>query len=463
MTRRQMLLALGALAGCAGSAAEPGAGTATPAGTGVDFGPPADLILFGGPILTMDPDRPTAQALAVRGDRIAAVGRAREVMLLASDRTALVDLEGAALLPGFVDAHSHFFGRADAAGTDVDGISDYILSLGITTAAELFVDQDLLAELRRLEEEGRLGVRLSAYLAANNACGDPLDDWWAAHPPTRNPGEMLRIGGVKVYSDGGACHTPAVSYEYANGGGHGDLYFTATQLSRLVKRIEAAGHQAAIHALGDRAVETVLDALDSVIRSAGNTMRHRIEHSAATRPDLRARHGEIGAVVTLFGAFQTCFFTEAAPGFQFRTPEQYWDWEWPWRSLIDASPGAHFGWHADFPVFPSSRPIDSLYGFVTRSQVSADGSICEPTRQLAAGAITIDEALALMTTGSAYALFRDEEVGRLAPDLLADLVVLSADPTAVRPADLPGIEVWMTMVGGVPRWCAEGHAGLCGT
>ncbi|MFE3181307.1 amidohydrolase [Streptomyces violascens] len=66
-----------------------------------------DAIYFGGDIVTVDDARPTAEAVAVRDGRIAAVGDLREVLAQAGDGTRFVDLKGRALLPGFVDAHSH--------------------------------------------------------------------------------------------------------------------------------------------------------------------------------------------------------------------------------------------------------------------------------------------------------------------------------------------------------------------
>src|SRR3954454_15360367 len=67
----------------------------------------ADLIFHGGPVLTMDPAFSRAEALAVRGDRIVAVGAADDVLALAGPDTVRVDLQGRALLPGFTDAHAH--------------------------------------------------------------------------------------------------------------------------------------------------------------------------------------------------------------------------------------------------------------------------------------------------------------------------------------------------------------------
>jgi hypothetical protein len=67
-----------------------------------------DLLFTGGPILTMNPAQPRAEALAVKDGRIAALGARQAVERLATERTQRVDLQGRALLPGFIDAHTHF-------------------------------------------------------------------------------------------------------------------------------------------------------------------------------------------------------------------------------------------------------------------------------------------------------------------------------------------------------------------
>ncbi len=67
----------------------------------------ADLILVGGRIYTLDAQKPWAQALAIRGDRILAVGGDREIRALAGPHTRVLDLRGKFALPGFNDAHVH--------------------------------------------------------------------------------------------------------------------------------------------------------------------------------------------------------------------------------------------------------------------------------------------------------------------------------------------------------------------
>lgn len=70
--------------------------------------PPADLVLHGGNIITVDPADRIAQAVAVRGTKIVAVGSDAQVMALAGPATRKVDLRGRAVTPGLIDAHIHF-------------------------------------------------------------------------------------------------------------------------------------------------------------------------------------------------------------------------------------------------------------------------------------------------------------------------------------------------------------------
>ena len=76
---------------------------------------PPHQIYFNGQILTMDVDEPRVEAISVRDGVIESVGNESEVMLLVEDHSELIDLEGATLMPGFVDAHGHFPGSGRTA------------------------------------------------------------------------------------------------------------------------------------------------------------------------------------------------------------------------------------------------------------------------------------------------------------------------------------------------------------
>jgi predicted amidohydrolase YtcJ len=93
-------------------AAAPSANAAAIAPISLDDGG-ADLVLLHGRIVTLDPNLPEATALAVRADRIAAVGSDAEIQRLAGARTRRIHLRGKLVLPGFIDSHAHFLGVGD--------------------------------------------------------------------------------------------------------------------------------------------------------------------------------------------------------------------------------------------------------------------------------------------------------------------------------------------------------------
>jgi predicted amidohydrolase YtcJ len=416
---------------------------------------PADLVVVNGDLITMASESARATALAVSDGLVVAVGDDAAMEALIGENTRVVDLGGATAIPGLVDAHSHFFEAGVRQGIGAEIQDTEILSNGITTTAEFHTGPELVETMRRYVEADELRVRTSLYLIYTDACGDRKGDWWKAYAPTRDAGEMLRIGGIKVFADGGACNVPAVSYSYVDGSS-GDLYFDVDEMESVIREIEGQGHQAAVHALGDRAVAVVLEAMERVIGDRGNPLRHRIEHNAVVGPDLYGRHQQSGVIATLLGAFRTCFVTDENNDYRFRTPDEFVSWEWPWRQLLDSNPETVFAWHVDYPALPATIGAN-LAGFVTR--VEGD---CRPSPDMAAGTITVEEALRLMTLGSAYALHREREVGSLEVGKYADLAVLSQNPLAVEPAQLESTEVLMTMVGGQIEFCHQAFAAVCG-
>jgi predicted amidohydrolase YtcJ len=186
---------------------------------------------------------PRAQAVAIQDDRIVAVGSDAQILPLCRPRTREIDLDGQTLMPGFIDAHTHLLNDADYWGMDLDEAQQMALQDGITTLANMYVTPGFLAEMQEMADSGRLRVRTSLYLNYTTNCGDVLGDWCKQHPPTREPGEMLRIGGAKLFTDGGSCGSPAPTYEHPFHS-HGDLWFTQDELNAAIANIHAAGYQA---------------------------------------------------------------------------------------------------------------------------------------------------------------------------------------------------------------------------
>ena len=336
------------------------------------------------------------------------------------------------------------------------------MSGGTTSIAQMYVPPHVLNEMSDFEAQGRLRIRTSLYLLYTDTCGNLQGDWYLDHPPVLDPTRMLRIPGVKIFSDGGTCLRPALSFdmpqERVRDGKQGDLFLTEEELTEAVAQVQAAGYQAAIHAIGDRAIETVQNALEAVLEGSPNTYRHRIDHNRLIRADLIPRYGEIGIIPSVFGNVRTCNQVVSVHG------EAAHPMFTPYRALLDANPGLPIAWQSDWPWTSSDlvRPIPDLYWLVTRQQMRDDGvSVCEPIDWLAAGAIHVEEALQLMTINAAYALFMEEKVGSLKPDKFADLIILSDNPLTVEPNSLIHLEVLMTMVGGRVEHCAVGYEAMC--
>lgn len=409
--------------------------------------PNQHIIFHNGTILTMGEAQPLAEAIAIRGEKITAVGTNAEILAQQQADTIVVDLAGRTLMPGFVDAHTHLLNDAEQYfDMSLSEVQQIALENGITTIGDLYVDERFLREIEAFAPA--LRIRTSLYLVMTDNCGQVLGEWYTKHPVTRNPGEMLRIGGVKIFADGGTCQRPALSYELTTGEGLGDLFHSQEELNEMVLAAQRAGYQVAIHAIGDRAVEQAQNAIAAALAGQPNSYRHRIEHNSVIRPELLSRYGEIGIIPLVFGLYPTCNPFGPPP------PPEYQAWEWPTRALLDANPGLPVAWHGDDPFFGRVRPLDDLYSLITRADVDTDGNICPAPTWHQAHTISAEEALRLMTINAAYALFRDEEVGSLVVGKYADLIVLSGNPLEVEPDALLEMDVLFTMVGGRVAHCA---------
>lgn len=423
--------------------------------------PTADIIYYNGSVETLDHAFRRADALATRNGRILAVGRARDVFRYSGRRTRHVNLRGRALLPGFVDSHSHLWNDAGSAGLSLQQAQALGLENGITTLGDLFVTPERLDEITTFQAAGELRIRTSLYLAYADNCGGVFGTWYLDHPPVRDPEAMLRIPGIKITSDGGTCGPVAITFPWWSPPlvpPFGNLWFDQPTLDAVVAEADAAGYQVAIHAMGDRARDAAIAAIGNALRGRQNVLRHRIEHDLFMRPDQIESYARTGIVPTLLTSM-TC--NQNLNPLEEHFPDYVRPWFRPLPSMLAAR--LPVAWASDWPY----RPIDTLqfhlYNLVTRKQVDEDGvTVCEPNDFYASGRVTTKQALRLMTLGGAYALHMESVVGSLEPGKFADLVVLSRDPLDVAPDALKDLVVLSTVIGGRPRYCAAGHEELCG-
>jgi predicted amidohydrolase YtcJ len=324
-------------------------------------------------------------------------------------------------------------------GTDehvrqISAAADLFLAEGVTTV----MDADLpglagLEAIRDVDAAGALPLRVLAMINDRDAV--------AMHDAgvLGSRGNRLRIPTVKVFSDGGmSSRTAAVHREFTVPPyGRGVLFKNFDQMVEIVRQCEGWGIQVAVHSQGDRAIETVLDAFETVLGTggvAGNPLRHRIEHGGMLVPHLIERAARIGIHVVS----QPGFFSTLADGWLEAYGEATHVY-YPFRSLRAA--GLKVGGSSDAPVItPNVR--DALRDAVLR--VSASGVVVGPLERL-----TIADALEVYTRDAAFLCHVDDEVGTLEAGKYADLVVLDGDPTAVAAAAISNLRIVQTVVGGV--------------
>ena len=196
--------------------------------------------------------------------------------------------------------------------------------------------------------------------------------------------------------------------------------------------------QLAVHAIGDRANQQVLDAIEELVPTYTGDRRWRIEHAQVIDPADLARFGP-GIVASVQPTHQTSdrLMAEARLG-----PDRLAG-AYAWASLARA--GAHLALGSDTPV---ERPdvLAGLAAAITRQD--ADG---QPAGGwLPAERLTRAQAIDGFTGGAAYAAFADDRWGRLAPGQWADFVLLDTDPSTATPDAIRAAKVRQLWVAGRP-------------
>ncbi|MEU9135108.1 amidohydrolase [Streptomyces sp. NPDC048404] len=505
--------------------------------------------------LTMDPDRPVARQLGVWRGRI--VGLDEEVATLPARR--VVDLQGATVLPGFIDAHVHLAwtglkaatptvasrgtvdevlavvadiaarvpqdGWVNLAGYDQRPLGRHLTAVELDKASggrKVFMmhdsghgcvvstavldllptglphDEGFLAEgamavaralrLPHAQEEladaigraarqcltqgvtacaeagiagalfGHSPVELGAYQLARETGRLPLRVQLmvaadrlrpvAAHPSDGIPraldlglrtgfgDEWLSVGALKIYTDGGMmARTAALSGPYEGLDHAGQLQDDPDVLTETVVAGHLAGWQLAVHAIGDRALDVALDAIERAQRLRPRPdARHRVEHAGLVRPDQLARFARLGLIAVVQPDFLRSFGDDYAAVMGARRAP------WLYRGKGFLRHGIRVVGSSDRPVTDGS-PLRAVQFMVERA--SGSGRTIGPDE-----GISVEEALRAYTVGGAFACRWEDSLGSLTPGKYADLAVLADDPTTVETSRIGGIDVVAAFVGG---------------
>lgn len=527
---------------------------------------PVTLAVVNARVWTGDARRPWADGIAVRGERIAAVGSSAEIRKLAGG-AEVVDAQGQMVVPGFIDAHVHFIdggfrlssvqlrdartpeefvrrikefaatvpkgtwitggdwdhelwggtlptrawidsvtpdhpvwvnrldghmklansaalaaagidrSTADVSGGTIVRLADgspagvfkdnamdlvdakvpdpspeledraldtamtYVASHGVTsvhnvgsTNAKSGSWNDLVV-FKRAQQAGRLRTRI--YSAVPLHTWEQLRDTVAAHG---RGDQWLKIGALKGFVDGSlGSHTAAMKQPFTDAPGDSGFFVnTPEDLQRWMTGADKAGLHVFVHAIGDRAIDTLLGIFDRVSRENGpRDRRFRMEHAQHVDPGDFVRFAQLGVIPSMqpYHAIDDGRWAEKVIGTE-RAKGTY-----AFRSLLDAKATLAFG--SDWFVAPPT-PLEGIYAAVTRRTLDDT----TPGGWVPEQKITVEEALRAYTAGSAYAEFAEGEKGTLKAGMLADFVMLDRDLTTIAPETIRDARVMRTVVGG---------------
>jgi hypothetical protein len=252
---------------------------------------------------------------------------------------------------------------------------------------------------------------------------------------------MVRVGFQKVFIDGTLGSGTALMFApFSDEPGKSGLpQMPEAGLDALFEKAQMNGYQTGTHAIGDKGVNWVLNAVERARKKFGtNDLRHRIEHAQIIAPSDVPRFKQLGVIASM----QPTHCTTDMRFCESRVGKERSKGAYIWRTLLDN--GAKLAFGSDWPVEPLD-PMRGLYSAVTRKNIEGDfpeGGWFPEQR------LTMEEAVKLFTSGSSYASFEENIKGTLEPGKLADMVVLTKDLFAIPPREILTTEAAYTILGG---------------
>ncbi|MEM3666347.1 MAG: amidohydrolase [Candidatus Bathyarchaeia archaeon] len=296
--------------------------------------------------------------------------------------------------------------------------------VGLTGVHWIVESAEEVRALQRLSLRGKLPIRVYFGIPV-----ELLDNLVSLGLLTGFGNGMVKIGFVKILADGSlGARTAALKAPYSDDPAtSGKMLYTQRQLNKLFLRAHRAGLQLAVHAIGDRCMEMVLEAFEKSLREhPRENHRHRIEHCSVLNPGLIGRMKRLGLIASVQPHFVVSDFWVND-----RVGRERARWVYPFRTLMREGVTVVSG--SDYPVEPLN-PILGIWAATNRSLVDEN--------------LTVEEALRTYTINAAYASFNEDKCGTIEVGKFADLTILSDDLFSIPPYKIRDVAVEMTIVDG---------------
>lgn len=324
----------------------------------------------------------------------------------------------------------------DLAMKAAEYVSRAALSLGLTTVHNIWLLPEDIRGYQQAYDRDRLKVRILMSPTVNNVAES--EELLRTGVYTGFGDDRLKFGLVKIFTDGGmgartiAIYPPGVIGEPEN---IGVLRWTSSDLQKAHLMLARGGWQLGTHAIGDRAIDQVLDSYQYVMKILGlEDARFRVIHAGISTPGIQRRMHELRVCVD----GNPPFVYWIGSWFKKYGPERL-RWTYPAKSYIEN--GVIEAGGSDVPVTPFS-PWWGIWALVVRREQQTD-EVLTPEERL-----TIMEALRLYTRNGAYVGFEEKKKGSLEPGKLADFIVIDRDVLSVPSDEIKDVRVVQTYVGG---------------
>ncbi|MBS1488939.1 MAG: amidohydrolase [Bacteroidetes bacterium] len=309
-----------------------------------------------------------------------------------------------------------------------------MLSLGITSITDPAAHPELLKAYRSYCQKSQAIIRLNIFPILLPDGGEkpyPLPDLFHS--------DFLNIDTVKFFSDGGLSgQTAALSRPYKNSNSRGVLRLQAESFFNLAKEAQQKGFRMATHAIGDTAIELVVETYKKLHKLFGHT-RNRIEHFGLPTP----AHENDMATYQWVAVPQPVFLHELGENFLSALDETYLARCYPVKSLLQKNIPVAFS--TDGPVVSNINPFSNMKDAILRK--TASGKVISPDES-----ISLPEALQAYTTGSAFAEEKERTKGKIEKGYVADFIITDKNPFIASTNELDSIRVKETYVNGKCLW-----------
>ena len=331
------------------------------------------------------------------------------------------------------------FRKGSAGGDDpLEGLSSCmkemasygVTSFNTTSAKHLGIDESF-GPYQELRRRGQLLQRVTIHL--NDIPSFGISSFLGDG--------RIRFGGLKLFADGGFCaRTGAMSFDYKCLPGYrGELNYDPAVFADIVLKAQEQGIQVAVHTVGDRALDMVLEAFEGAMKAYPRSwLRHRIIHCYIVRPEQAERMASLKVI----GDIQPVFIADEIDIAEGGIPEEILPISYAWRSLQEA--GVLIAGSSDCPA-ALPNPWLGVDAAVNRVRAGARTPVGGwfPKQKL-----TLDETIAVFTRNSAISIGMGNMAGTIEAGKFADFAVLEDDPWGMPEEKLSKIRVKATFRGG---------------